>query len=553
MINLITVKKITSPGALALALAVLSIALYLPALSGGFTWDDLDVFLGKSDYVPFFENSYQRPFYEATMVMDHRIWGGNPMGFHITNVLLHAASSVLVFILGLYLLEGTLFAFLAALLFALHPANTEAVSWVPARAELLMTIFFLAAFILYLQYKKEGRTAALIASMLFFLLSALSRQAAIIFPLVILAHETTLKAGSLDRKKLLFTTGFAALTVAGYLIFFRGAGEFFPDGGFIWRRLYESLLALGYYAVKLALPVHLNFLPAVPSSVLYAVIGLLPLGAAATLFYEGKKRPAFLLAWVIITLLPSVLTAMAFLVDFPVGERFLYLPSAGFCLLLAAAAGTVRSKKIIAAVSIPLLALYMAGTLARTLTWDNPAALWKDTALKTPGHVLPRVHYAAQLIKDGMHREGKDELLEALRMADIDQEETIFALKLFGKSREENAEAELFDMLSSKQGKAEAGFWMGRMYYELYRAQERNPELLDKAIRYLKESVAASSNYLFPRYYLGLSYFESKDWLKAEEQLKIAKELDFDKRYLKDTDNTLKIIEIFKKRGLLNK
>jgi tetratricopeptide (TPR) repeat protein len=546
-------KKITSHRALAAALIVLAAAVYLPTLSGGFIWDDLDVFLGKSEYVPFFENSYQRPFYEATMVMDHRIWGENPLGFHITNVVLHAASSVLVLVLGLYLLEGALLPFLAALLFALHPVNTEAVAWVPARAELLMSTFFLAAFILYLQYKKEGKTAALIASMLFFLLSALSRQAAIIFPLVILAYETAVKAGALDRKKLLFTAGFVALPVAGYLVFFRGAGEFFPPGGFALKQLFNSLSALGYYAVKFAVPLHLNFLPAVPSSILYAIIGLLPLGAAATLFYEGKKRPAFLLAWIIITLLPSVLTAMAFAVDFPVGERFLYLPSAGFCLLLAAAAGAVKNKKIIASVFIPVLALYMAGTLDRALTWGDPAALWQDTALKNPDHILPGTNYVAALVKNGsLPDEGKKALETVLRQGKMDQREVVFVMKLFGKNGGRDAETGLFEVLQATKGEAEANYGIGFMYYSLYK-EERQPESLEKAVHYLNNAIAASSDYVLPHYYLGLSHFELGDWVKAEEELKLTRELDPDGRYREDADDILKIIEMFRERGLLNR
>ncbi len=540
---------ITQKRSVAVFIIIAAVAAYAPALNGGFIWEDIKVFFGASDYIPFFENAFHRPLYEVSMVLDHRVWGENPVGFHITNVLVHAASSILVFVLGVYLFEGTLLPFLAALLFALHPVNTEAVSWVSARAELLMTAFFLAAFILYLQYKKEGRTAALIASMLFFLLSALSRQAALIFPLFILAYEVTLKATSLrdtaERKKLYLAAGSSALTAALYLAFFRGTGEFFPAGGFALKQLSNSLSALGYYLVKLAVPLHLNFLPTVPDGIIYAIVALLPLGVAAVLYSEGKRRLVFLVSWTIITLLPSILTAMTD-IEYPVGERFLYLPSAGFCLLLAAGAGAVGNKKIIAAVFVPLLALYTAGTFDRVQTWKDEVSLWKDTAGKTSGHSLPHINHAYALIKNGMQEEGKKALKTAIRQDGITHEELALAMKLFSLAGEKDPEAALLESLVEIRGKARAYYGLGFIHYNLYTEDKTRPRHLHSAIDYFEKALGEEEDFMNPHYYLGLSYLNLRNLEKAEEHFKLTRELDFDGRYRVQTDDFLMLIQAYK-------
>lgn len=546
----LALRNISNTRKLAAAVVVLvAVAVYVPTVSGGFLWDDLNMLQGRSDYIPFFESQYYRPAFDASMALDHLLWGDNPVGFHITNILLHGICSVLVFILGLYFFENAFFPFLAALLFALHPVNTEAVAWVSARAALLVAAFFITAFILYLHYRQEGKTPALVGSALFFLLAVLSGQSALVLPVVILAYELTGKARGLNIKRLLLYTGFLALGFSAFWAFFRGPGEFFPAMGFHPGRLFDSLSALGSYVEKLSAPVNLTFLPGVPENPLYSIIAILPFIAAALLYTEGRRPGAFLAAWIPVTLLPPLLIVMTD-VDYPMGERFLYLPAAGFCLLMAYVAGSIRNKRVLASCFIPLLALCMAGTYSRVQTWKSDTAIWENAALNSPEQVLPHIHYGISLIKAGRPAEGKEAFKAALGNDGITQDELLLIARFLHDTQGQDDEEVLLEYLVQARGSAQAYYGLGFIYYRLYSEDGKKPGLLYKSIDYLEKAVALSSGFMRPHYYLGLCYLEANDWQRAEEQLKIARQLDIDGRYRAQTGDFLTLINETKKRGL---
>jgi hypothetical protein len=174
--------------------------------------------------------------------------------------------------------------------------------------------------------------------------------------------------------------------------------------------------------------VNLTFLPGVPENPLYSIIALLPFIAAALLYAEGRKPGAFLAAWIPITLLPPLLIVMTD-VEYPVGERFLYLPAAGFCLLLAYVAGSIRNKRVLASCFIPVLALYMAGTYSRVQTWKSDTAIWENAALNSPKHVLPHIHHGISLTKAGRQAEGEEAFKAALANNGITQDELLLIAK----------------------------------------------------------------------------------------------------------------------------
>lgn len=166
--------------------------IYLPTLSSGFLWDDIQLIshplrVGSNPYAFFFGGGvYYRPLIHLSMNFDYSIWHLNPVGYHITNIALHTANSILVFFLCLSLfrfgfaqlkerppelnnqIKIIATSLLAAVLFALHPIHTESVAWISGRTDVLATFFFLLAFISYLTYENEGRPISLFLSGFFF-------------------------------------------------------------------------------------------------------------------------------------------------------------------------------------------------------------------------------------------------------------------------------------------------------------------------------------------------------------------------------------------------
>jgi hypothetical protein len=184
----------------ALALAAVTLAVYLPALGSGFVGDDFMILhrlrglTGPADVLRYFRGEffeYYRPLGFVTHAVDWAIAGQNARQFHLTNLLLHIINTLLVLCIGRTLSPRSLAGPLAAALFALHASNNEAVVWMSARFDLLATLFALAA----VCWMVRGRGAAWLASLLFFP-ALLSKEAAVALPLARAGWSTFVEGSS---------------------------------------------------------------------------------------------------------------------------------------------------------------------------------------------------------------------------------------------------------------------------------------------------------------------------------------------------------------------
>ena len=138
---------------------------YLPSLRGGFILDD-DIYLTNARHIRAADGLFRiwcsgetadyYPVSNTTLWMEWRLWGMNSIGYHVTNLVLHVVGCLLIWMLLERLsIPG---AFLAALLFAVHPVNVESVAWIAQRKELLAALFFIVSILWYLS-AEEGRVA----------------------------------------------------------------------------------------------------------------------------------------------------------------------------------------------------------------------------------------------------------------------------------------------------------------------------------------------------------------------------------------------------------
>ncbi len=172
------IPRIIKHRAFAAALLFLvSFSVFIPSLRNGLVWDDVshverwapNLESAKLDYKLFvpsrtkeaMEHKYFRPVYYASLIVDNRVWGVSPFGFHMTNILLHSVTTVLLYFLILMLFKefnrgpGESEAFLSSMLFALFPLHVESVSFIAARGDILAGMFFLMCLIFYiLSYRK---------------------------------------------------------------------------------------------------------------------------------------------------------------------------------------------------------------------------------------------------------------------------------------------------------------------------------------------------------------------------------------------------------------
>lgn len=185
---------------LALALFTVNILLYLPSLGHDFLKDDFRLIVENPRIKEFksFLNSisgqffsfpdfpylhYWRPFSLFTFFIDYKLWGLNPSGFHLSNILVNAFNAILIFLIFYFISEKILYSFFISLLFSLHPAHVEAVSWVSGRTDLLAAFFIFSAFLFFVIFLKRKKVLFYLLSTVCFVLGLLSKENAVLFPL----------------------------------------------------------------------------------------------------------------------------------------------------------------------------------------------------------------------------------------------------------------------------------------------------------------------------------------------------------------------------------
>ena len=155
--------KVKTTGALAIVL--LTLIVYIPAMRGGFIWDDPDYVVNNDNlrsldglyriwFVPKSSPQYY-PLVHTSFWVEYHLWKLNPAGYHIVNVALHAISALLLWML-LEMLEVP-GAWLAAAIFAVHPVQVESVAWITERKNVLSGIFYFASAITYFKFDGSDR------------------------------------------------------------------------------------------------------------------------------------------------------------------------------------------------------------------------------------------------------------------------------------------------------------------------------------------------------------------------------------------------------------
>jgi tetratricopeptide (TPR) repeat protein len=356
-------------------------------------------------------------------------------GFHLVNLLIHLGNSILVLLLARKLTGSSsrmcCVALFTAILFALHPIQTEAVTYVAGRSASFMAFFYLASLAAYIHGRLEGCPLLTYAlSPALFLLALAVKETAATLPAALLLWEITRQDRPFGlREALASQAAHLGVLASALAAFFAIPGHrVLIDYSFALRGLYENLLSQIHGQATLlthyVLPGRLNFDPDLPTLTRWSWGLALEAGIVGSALAAGlwnlKRRPlvSFAILWVFLH--SMVVYATVPRTDI-LNERHLYLGGFGLFLLAGAGAEWIADqwptlRLPVSAAACALLIVLGLFTAERNAVYQSEIRLWEDTAAKSPGkaRVFNNLGYAYFLA--GRNEEARKAWLETLRI-----------------------------------------------------------------------------------------------------------------------------------------
>ncbi|MEZ4218096.1 MAG: hypothetical protein R3E88_16540 [Myxococcota bacterium] len=400
--------------AVALALAVAVLVAWANALSAGFVYDDVGSIVENPHvqwpslsldalWRAWWSSPTRRVVANASFGVDHLLFGLDARAFHATNIAIHATCAVLVYALLRRLVRGEgarVAAAVAAAVFAVHPIETQAVTYVVQRMASLATLFCVVSLLCHARARAAGGWHAgwLAGAVLAWLAAVGSKESAAAFPAVVWLYEWLFVRGA-DARGARLMAGVVGVAAAAMVAMIAVTyGDPFRDYRFhdfgIADRLWSQGRVAFVYASLVAWPApsRLSLIhelapsrgPFEPWTTLPAWLALAAAFAFAVLRARRAPLVAFGAGWIALAL---AIESSVFPLRL-VHEHRLYAAMVGVAILLAAALRPLaaRRPRLVAAAALPLLAALAAATHVRNRAWRDDATLWADVIAKAPGY-----------------------------------------------------------------------------------------------------------------------------------------------------------------------
>jgi protein O-mannosyl-transferase len=450
--------------ALAIVVAVVTVATFLPALQNGFlTWDDDRNFVSNVHYRGLgwvqlewmwttSHMGHYIPLTWMTFGLDYVLWGMEPAGYHLTSVLIHAVTAVLAFFLIVRLLSLSLpietrdqralavSAAVGALVFAVHPLRVESVAWVTERRDVLCGLFCLATLLAYLRAcaRADAERRWYRAAVALYACALLSKSIAVPLCIVLLILDAyplrrigaavgwwSTDARRVYAEKIPFVLLASATSVAAFAALFTldNAATLAEVG--VADRLALSAFGLAFYLWKTLVPVRLSPLYEAQGLVWASALSAGVVVAITALAVALRRRcPALLAVWVanIVMLLP----VLGIFQNGPqiAADRYTYLAMLPWAVLGSAALwlGWRKTQEaplrgsVIAIAVVAVVALLGALAWKQMHVWRDSETLWRHVVALAPGSAVGHSNLGAVLEHDGNITGAIQEFQTALRI-----------------------------------------------------------------------------------------------------------------------------------------
>ncbi len=568
-----------------------SFLVYLNSLRNGFVWDDMVLivdnegiakwsrflesfvrdFFDTADDTIEFKYGYYRPIISLSYMTDHALWGLRPWGFHLSNIIFHTLSCVLVYLICNYLFNNYYTSLIASLLFACHPIHTESVTWISGRTDVIAGMFFLSAFYLYQKamhhslkkkYRIDDYSGSVTALPLSFsckereigdclgILRQFFEQGAIfyVFSIVLFAIAMLCKemVATLPFLLVAYTFYFAKwsgiknfrisifLSIPYFLVLLIYSITRFlvlkistvvNPGGEEMTHFYPTAISfiktIFLYLYKLVYPLPLNAYIQNPMSfsaaepvIVFSLIGFVALILLIVWLRKRWTHMSFMILFYLVTLLPLsnfIRISAPWDMGFVMAERFLYIPSFGFCGIVAISlASILKTKKhsslvlkyVAISLMIILLICYSARTFLRNRDWVDEKTFFLKTVKDAPDaaliqHALGNVYAREENYEKALDYYNKSLELYPLYHAAYNNIGTIYSkhgLLDYAITSFKNA-------IKINPDYVQAHFNLGTMYYQKGMLTEASDEF--------KRVLALSKNYVKAHNNLGIIYAEN--------------------------------------------
>jgi len=379
--------------------------------------------------------NFWHPLTLLSYMLDWRLFGSNPAGFHLTNLIFHIANTLLLFLVFKRMTDAIWPSAFAAALFALHPLHVESVAWVSERKDVLSTFFWMLAMWAYLRYVKQPGISRYLLILLVFALGLMAKPMLITLPFVFLLLDYW-PLGRIGRfqwrivyRLILEKIPFIALSVISSVIAYLVQ----PSGGAVTQlaklglkiRICNALISYVTYIEKMIWPSRLTvFYPLVGRniSVLYVVISAAILLVITILILRFAKNHRYLFTgwfWYLGTLLPVI--GLIPVGDHAMADRYSYITLTGLLIIIAwglpeLLAGWRYKKIVLASSALLIISIMSICTHIQLRYWRNSQTLFQHALDVTKNNYVAHYCIANSLVSQGKLDEAIYHYLEAIRI-----------------------------------------------------------------------------------------------------------------------------------------
>lgn len=527
---------------------ILASVLYGHSLNSPLVYDDTSLLEGNvhikslSSIPYFFKHNFWAPFYDkvisgkgykliyrpitnTSFALNFFFSRDNSFDYRVVNLFLHSLNALLVYLFLFRFFKERMLGLFASIFFLIHPLNVESVVLITGRAGLLSTAFLLFGLIFYSESQKVEidieRSYLYIGSCLFFILALLSKETAIVLPLILILYDFFKKGLRLKTFLWIFYDYLAFWIIIFFYIFLRFLvlGNFLSGSSYIENSplitFYTMLKTLFIYIKRLFVPIDLSLIYPDPTSrsifeipVIASLLLLISIAIFFILSYKKEPLICFALGWFFISLLPvsNIVPAGAAMAD-----RWLYTPLIGFSIFLGEIVKKIKRFRQVAFCS--LILFYSFLTFYRGLDWQDPVRLWSKATEVYPSEFRSLVNLGAALEQKGLLNDAEKVYKKALDLEDIDFQERAKVYHNLGgiyERLEEIDRAEEFYRLSLRINPK-----LALPHLSLGMLMERKGEE-SKAIEEYKEAVELDPYLVYAYFRLGILYARDRNPVAIE-------------------------------------